>query len=156
MDVKLVNPFIESFLTVMPQLGFSDIKKHGVSIKDKKLKSIGVMIILGIVGNIKGNVVYGMNIESAKKIASKMMMGMPVNELDDMAQSAISELSNMVTANASMNFSNIGINTNISTPTLMYGKDFEVKMNADKVLCVGILVDNIPIEINIAFDKIIQ
>nr|WP_272509076.1 chemotaxis protein CheX [Clostridium ganghwense] len=140
----------------MPQLGFSDIKKHGVSIKDKKLKSIGVMIILGIVGNIKGNVVYGMNIESAKKIASKMMMGMPVNELDDMAQSAISELSNMVTANASMNFSNIGINTNISTPTLMYGKDFEVKMNADKVLCVGILVDNIPIEINIAFDKIIQ
>lgn len=54
-----------------------------------------------------------------------MMMGLPVEELNEMAQSALSELSNMLTANASINFSNIGVNVNISTPTLMYGQDIK-------------------------------
>ncbi|SHH09246.1 chemotaxis protein CheX [Tepidibacter thalassicus] len=152
MDVKVVNPFINSFSAVMPQFGFERVEKKEVFVKGRVIKSSGVMLILGIVGDIRGNVIYSMDIESAKKIASKMMMGMPVDELNDMAQSAISELSNMLTANASINLENIGVNINISTPSLMYGKDFEAKMNTDKVLCVEILVDDIPVEINIAFE----
>ncbi|MBZ9687193.1 chemotaxis protein CheX [Clostridium estertheticum] len=111
------------------------------------------MMILGIVGDIKGNIIYSLKVESAKQIASVMMMGDPVTELDDMAQSALSELSNMLTANASTNFAENGTNINISTPTLMHGNDFEAKMNTDQVLCISIVVDNIPIEINIAFNK---
>lgn len=153
MDVKLINPFVDAFLTVMPQLGFQEIKKQNVSLKGKNLKSQGVMLNIGIVGDIKGNVVYCLDVEGAKKIASTMMMGFPVNELDDMAQSAISELSNMITANASTNFAENGVNINISTPTLIFGNDFEAKMNTDKVICINILVDDIPIEINTAFEK---
>jgi chemotaxis protein CheX len=40
------------------------------------------------------------NQATAKKIASIMMTGRPVETLDDMAQSAISELANMISANA--------------------------------------------------------
>ena len=43
-------------------------------------------------------VVMGMN--TAKDIASRMMMGMPVVELDAMARSALSELGNMMMGNA--------------------------------------------------------
>lgn len=154
MDVKLINPFVDAFLNVMPQLGFQEIKKQNVSLKGKNLKSQGVMLNIGIVGDIKGNVVYCLDIEGAKKIASTMMMGFPVNELDDMAQSAISELSNMLTANASTNFAENGVNINISTPTMIFGNDFEAKMNTDKVICINILVDDIPIEINTAFEKL--
>jgi len=154
MDVNLINPFVNSFLNVMPQLGFKEVKKQGVSVKGKSIKSLGVMLILGIVGDIKGNIIYSLDVESAKQIASVMMMGFPVAELDDMAQSALSELSNMLTANASTNFWENGTNINISTPTLMHGNDFEAKLNTDKALCISILVDNIPIEINVAFDKL--
>lgn len=153
MDVNLINPFINSFLNVMPLLGFKEVKKQGISVKGQNIKSLGVMMILGIVGDIKGNIIYSLKVESAKQIASIMMMGHPVTELDDMAQSALSELSNMLTANASTNFAENGTNINISTPTLMHGNEFEAKMNTDQVLCIVILVDNIPIEINIAFNK---
>ena len=153
MDVNLINPFINSFLNVMPQLGFKEVKKEGISVKGKDIKSLGVMLILSIVGDIKGTIIYSLDVESAKQIASVMMMGFPVTELDDMAQSALSELSNMLTANASTNFAESGTNINISTPTLMHGNDFEAKVNTDKNLCISILVDNIPIEINVAFDK---
>lgn len=118
------------------------------------VESLGILINLGIVGDIRGNIVYNIQGENGKKIASKMMMGLPVEELNEMAQSALSELSNMLTANASINFSNIGVNVNISTPTLMYGQDIKIKLNTDKILNIKIVADDIPIDVNIAFEKI--
>ena len=153
MDVKHINPFIQAFFNIMPQVGFSDIKKQGITVENN-IKSKGIIINLGIVGDVKGNVAYIMDMESGKKIASKMMMGFPVNELDDMAQSAISELTNMLTANASINLSNIGVNINISTPTLMYGENIQIKMNTEKVLNVKLTADDIPIDVNIALQNI--
>lgn len=153
MDVNHVNPFIEAFFNIMPQIGFAKIEKKGV-VLNKEIKSKGIIINLGIVGDAKGNVVYITDIESGKKIASKMMMGMPVNELDDMAQSALSELTNMLTANASINLSEMGVNVNISTPTLLYGEDIQIKMNVDKILCIQLAVDDIPIDVNIALQNL--
>lgn len=153
MDVKYINPFLQSFVSIMPQLGINNVEKGNLSIKGKVIESPGVIIILGIMGDVRGNVIYTTTIECAKKIASTMMMGMPVNELDEMAQSAISELTNMLTANAAMNFSNEGINIDISTPTLMYG-EFTANTSSDKVLCIEMLVDGIPFEINVAIEKV--
>jgi chemotaxis protein CheX len=152
-DVNHVNPFIEAFFNIMPQVGFSDIKKQGITVNNE-IKSKGIIINVGIVGDAKGNIVYITDIESGKKIASKMMMGFPVNELDDMAQSALSELTNMLTANASINLSNIGVNVNISTPTLLYGEDIQIKMNVDKILCIQLTADGIPIDVNVALQNV--
>lgn len=153
MDVKHINPFIESFTNVVPQIGFTNIEKGKLSVKTKDLKSSGVIIIVGIVGELRGNVVYSIKMEDAKKIASTMMMGMPINELDEMAESALSELTNMLTANAATCFSNLGISIDISTPTLLHGDDISAKMSSNQVLCIELFADNIPIEINIAFEN---
>ena len=153
MDIKYINPFIESFATVMPQLGFSDVRKDNLTLKKQELVNTGVVIIVGIVGAIHGNVVYVLDFESAKKIVSTMMMGMPVNELDEMAQSALSELTNMLTANAATVFSSLGIPVDISTPTLLYGNNIAIKMSSNQVLSIQLLADEIPIEVNIAFQN---
>lgn len=153
MDVKHVNPFIESFTTVMPQLGFRNIDRGNLSVKGQEINYSGVIIILGIVGDIKGNVVYYIDLEDAKKIASTMMMGMPVDELDEMSQSALSELTNMLTANAATSFSDMGIKIDISTPTLLHGENVSVKMSSSQALCIELFAEEIPIEINIAFEN---
>lgn len=153
MDVKYINPFIDSFYNILPQIGFSNVTREEVTVRNS-VESLGILINLGIVGDIKGNIVYNIQGENGKKIASKMMMGLPVEELNEMAQSALSELSNMLTANASINFSNIGVNVNISTPTLMYGQDIKIKLNTDKILNIKIVADDIPIDVNVAFEKI--
>jgi len=152
-DVKHINPFIESFTSVMPQIGFNSTRNGNLSLKGKELVYSGVIIIVGIVGEIKGNVVYCIDLECAKKIASTMMMGMPIDEFDEMSKSALSELTNMLTANAATSFYNSGIKIDISTPTLFYGQDISVKMSSNQVLCIQMFADDIPIEINIAFEK---
>ncbi|AUM95602.1 TPA: chemotaxis protein CheX [Clostridium botulinum] len=153
MDAKYINPFIDSFYNILPQIGFSNVTREDVIVKNS-VESLGILINLGIVGDIKGNIVYNIEGENGKKIASKMMMGLPVEELNEMAQSALSELSNMLTANASINFSNIGVDVNISTPTLMYGQDIKIKLNTDKILNIKIVADDIPIDVSVAFEKI--
>ena len=153
MDVKHVNPFIDAFASVMPMLGFSKVEKGGLKINSRNISGNGVIVILGIVGEIRGNVVYIIDLESAKKIASTMMMGMPVEELDQMSISALSELTNMLTANAATCFSTMGITIDISTPTLLIGDNVDVKMSSEQVLCVELLADGIPVEVNIAFEN---
>jgi len=152
MDVNYINPILSSFANVLPQLGLANVQKKGISLKGKFIESPGVVIIVGIVGDIKGNVIYGITIDDAKKIASAMMMGMPVNEFDELAQSAISELTNMLTANVATNFSNDNIIINISTPTLIHGK-FTANAIADKVVCVEMDVNGMTIEVNISMEK---
>ena len=92
-----------------------------------------------------------MEIETAKAIASKMMMGMPVDEFNELAQSAISELVNMLTANTATNFSEKGIMIDISTPTLMYG-EFTANASSDQVICVTMDVDGHEIDVNISIE----
>ena len=152
MDVNYINPILSSFSNVMPQLGLAKVAKKGISLKSKFIESPGVVIIVGIVGDIRGNVIYGLSVDDAKQIASKMMMGMPVPELDELAQSAISELTNMLTANVATNFSNDNININISTPTLIHGK-FTANATTDKVVCVEMDVDGMTVEVNISMEK---
>lgn len=153
MDIRYINPFLQSFANVMPQLGLNDVKKGNVSVKGKIVESPGVIIILGVMGDVRGNVVYTTTVESAKQIASAMMMGMPVDEFNELAQSAISELTNMLTANAAISFSQEGINIDISTPTLMHGQ-FTANTSSDKVLCIEMLVNDMPFGVNIALEKL--
>lgn len=152
MDVRLINPFIGAVTGIMPQIGFSNITRKGISLKEKKFMVSGVVLTLGIVGDKKGNVVYSIDMDGAKKIASTMMMGMPVEELDDMSKSALSELSNMLTANASINFSNDGINLDISVPTMMYGEEIEINLQKDNIVCIDFDVDGIVLSVNVALD----
>ena len=152
MSLDLVKPFVESFETVMPQLGFQNLQMGKVGEGSRDIVCSGVVIVVGLVGDKKGNVVYCLDIESAKKIASIMMMGMPIEEFDDMAQSALSELTNMLTANAATCFSNIGLTIDISTPTLLYGTNISAKMSSNQVQNIQLLADDIKIEINLAFE----
>jgi len=149
LDVKMINPFIEAITNIMPQLGFQSITKGKLSIGDQFMTSKGVTVLVGLTDEIRGNVAYNMTEETAMKIASIMMMGMPVTEMDEMAQSAISELTNMVTGNAATNFEKYGSKVDISPPTLIVGTDFKAKVSSNKYLVIEMVVDSLLIELNI-------
>ena len=91
-----------------------------------------------------------MSEETAKYIASKMMTGMPVDELNAMAQSALAELSNMLTANAASNLTAMGMEVDISTPSLTVGKDFQIKISNSQYLAVNMDLGGPILELNIA------
>lgn len=151
MKADWINPFIEAFNLVMPQLGFNDVKRKNVSIEAKNLKSSGVSVNVGIIGDLSGNVIYDIDEESSKKIASRMLMGMPVEALDDMSKSALCEMANMLAARASSNFAENDILINISPPSLTYGSEFW--FNTKQYICIEMAAEDIPVRINVAIQK---
>ena len=150
MDAKLVNPFIDAFTSVLPMMGFPTPSRKGMGLKSIVVDSLGVTIMVGFTRQLRGHVVYNMSEETAKHIASTMMMGMPVAALDEMAQSAICEMSNMLTATAATNLTALGYDVDISTPSLTVGSDFKVKISTEKYLTVTMDLAGHDVEINIA------
>lgn len=149
MDVKLINPFVDAVATVMPQLGFQNISRGKLALKEQYVSSQGVTVLIGMTNQVRGNIAYNMSEETAKSIASVMMMGMPVEKMDEIAQSAISEMVNMVTANAAINFEKQGMNVDISPPSLALGEDFKIKVSSTKYLALELMIDSNSIELNI-------
>jgi chemotaxis protein CheX len=121
MNKEYFSAFSNAVLNIMPQLGIEDVVAGGITECGKSIEVPGVVCIVGILGDLSGNVFFSMSEEGAKGIASAMMGGMEVSEFDELAQSAISELSNMLAANACIGLAEQGLHTDISTPTLMQG-----------------------------------
>ena len=152
MDVTHVTPFIDGFFTVLPQLGFTNISRGKLGLKDKLTSTQNVTGIIGLSKQIRGNVAYSMSEDTAKRIASTMMMGMEVAEFDEMAQSAISELVNMVTANSVIHFEEKGVLIDISPPVLIVGENVTVMVCQVKTIAVEIITEVGIIEVNIGLE----
>ena len=138
-NVKLANPFIEAFMSVMPVLGCPTPKRTKVYLHDKEVSNEGVSVRVNFKKELVGSVVYNMTEDSAKFIASSMMMGMPVSEMDELASSAIKELSNMLTANATTNLAKLGFLADISTPNLVMNKGETMTVGSSQ--CLGVEMD---------------
>ena len=98
---------------------------------DFHLKELTYAIQVGIVGEMKGQVILAIEDDIAKEIASKMMFGMPVTELDEMSSSALNELGNMIMGNTATIFSTLGILIDITPPLAVYGSDLILKTDID-------------------------
>ncbi len=152
-DAKLVNPFIDAFMAVMPQLGFPIPRRTKVYLQDKSTVSRGVTVAVNFTRQMRGNVVYNMTEDTAKFIASTMMMGMPVIEFDEMAQSAIAEMSNMLTASAATSFANLGLDVDISPPNLKRGSGLSVEIANPQCLAVEMDLGGHRVDIAISVEK---
>ncbi|MCL6457263.1 MAG: chemotaxis protein CheX [Gorillibacterium sp.] len=119
MQAAYINPFlmssctvIESLIQVKPTLGELKIKRIELGMDYVWLK-------IGIVGGMTGDIVFGFPEQVALKIASAMMGGYSLTEFDELSRSAISELANMISGNASTLLYNQGIIIDITPPSFM-------------------------------------
>ena len=78
-----LNPFLLSAKQVLQQVCNVDVQFGPISKDDFFVSGEPLFIMLGITGEITGQVCVVMGTETAKDVASRMMMGMPVDTLDD-------------------------------------------------------------------------
>jgi len=95
MKVEYVNPFIESASDVLMEIANLKSDRGILSMKDLNAPFRDVCAILGVIGAVQGQVIYGFDESTARSVVSRMMMGAEVNEFDEMARSALGELGNI-------------------------------------------------------------
>lgn len=111
-----------------------------------------VAVYLNLIGQLQGYVLIRFSIENAKTMASTMMMGMPIETIDDMAVSALSELGNMIMGGASTNLAASNIITDISTPTLIQGT-VQLKQSDLDPVSIPLFNDNLRIVLDVALKE---
>ncbi|MGN0368901.1 MAG: chemotaxis protein CheX [Wujia sp.] len=127
MDVKHINPFLQSSISIVESVTQVKLTVGKPEKSDFFLRDKYYAIQVGVVGEMKGQVVLAIKEDNAKDIASKMMYGMPVETLDEMASSALNELGNMVMGNTATIFSTQGILIDITPPLAVYGENIQLK-----------------------------
>lgn len=154
MNVEYINPFIEASKTVIKQVTGIDAKLGKVYLKNSPYKSDSVIVIVGLTGKIRGQAIFTMSKSTGISIASTMMGGMPITELDEMSKSAIGELTNMILGNAATILYNRGIGIEITPPSLLMGENMEVSASKLTTICIPLVLnaDNV-LEIDIAVEQ---
>jgi len=153
LNVQHVNPFIQATQNVIEMMCQVQPKLGNVYVKQSSFYGEDVAIILGIVGDIRGQVIFSMKKDTACFIASKMMMGMPVAELDEMAKSAISELTNMVLGNTATLFSQNGVSIDITPPSLLMGENMQISTVKAQAICIPMQFEGYTMEIEVAIQE---
>jgi len=136
MKAEHINPFITASAEVLKMITQCEFDKGKLYIKASPFEANNVVILLGITGDIRGQATLNMTEETAKNVASKMMMGMPVAELDEMAKSALSEMGNMIMGNAATLLFNEGVSVDITPPSLMVGQSLSFSPGGMKTVGV--------------------
>lgn len=152
MRVEFINPFTGATFDILKAVANVDPVKGKLILKKEPVPSYGVSVLVGVVGEVKGQIVYSLTEETAKNFASAMMMGMPVTEFDEMAKSAISELANMITGNASTQIAAQGLSVDISPPTLVTGENVHISTTSIQTIVVPVETELGIFEINIALE----
>jgi chemotaxis protein CheX len=149
LNVECINPFLMAATSIVKDICQVDMKIGRPYVKQSDFEHDSVIIMIGVTGEIRGQVLIAFTYQKALDMASKMMMGMPVNELDDMSTSAISELGNMIMGNAATILSTKGVGIDITPPTLCRGSLSIVQSYARNV-CIPLTGEDISMELDIA------
>ncbi len=116
---EVINPFLESARRVIEQLIQVSPSPGNLGVKNVELVDDHIWIMIGMTGQLSGNIVFGLNEQVALRMVSAMMGGFVLTEIDEMGKSAISELGNMISGNASTILSSQGIVVDITPPQVM-------------------------------------
>lgn len=118
-QAEYINPFLESAKNVIEQVVQVRPSTGQLSVKDVKFVEQFIWIHIGLNGELNGNIIFGIHEQVALKIVSAMMGGFVISEMDEMGKSAISELSNMISGNASTILYNQGMSVDITPPRIV-------------------------------------
>ncbi|GIP31238.1 chemotaxis protein CheX [Paenibacillus sp. J2TS4] len=142
MKAEYINSFLESAASVLEQLiqVRPMIGQHGV--KEMVMLDNYVWIQIGLTGQMDGDVMFGLHEGVALKLVSAMMGGFVLTELDDIGRSAISELGNMISGNASTLLFNQGLTVDITPPQIILPASTKI-WTPKRALSVPLMMDGI-------------
>lgn len=120
MKVEFVNPFVAAARQVLEKEVGSAVDRGNLHLHKSAYTNHEVTAIIAVTGAIQGMVLYGMKEETARTIVGRIL-GQPFTEFDELAQSGIAELANVITGTAGILLSEAGFPAQISPPALIIG-----------------------------------
>jgi chemotaxis protein CheX len=126
MDVKLINPFINSAMNVITTMAFTEVTPGKPHIKTDKTTYGAVTGIIGLASDVySGNMILSFEEKAILSIVSKML-GEEFPEVTKDVVDAVGELTNMISGGAKAELSQEGFVFDMATPAMISGKGVDI------------------------------
>lgn len=155
MKVEFVNPFITAAVKVLIDEASAFATKGKLGVDAGDFKSQETTVIISVTGEIEGHVFYNMTNETALQLISQMMKE-KVTDFDSIAKSAIAELGNIISGNASAGLTSAGYPCRLSPPTVITQKNTPVSTLRIPRIVVPLVTQYGNIDIHVALREHIE
>ena len=121
MEANHVNAITRAAKSILVNHLNLDIKVHPAFVQKKSIPSNDISVILGINGELEGQIICTMDSEMAKYIIGSMMGGMAIESIDEMGWSAIQEFGNWVAGTTATEISKENCIIDVTPPVINEG-----------------------------------
>jgi chemotaxis protein CheX len=149
MRVEYINPFVESAYSIMVEVLQTEVDRKDLYLKKTSQPVMGVAALVGLAGDVEGRVLIDMSQQTAIKIASTMN-DEELTEIDDLVKATITELANMITAQAVTKLFDLGFKFDLTPPSIITGENMQVSSGDVEALIVPLEMPQGLVEINVA------
>ncbi|MCL2093683.1 MAG: chemotaxis protein CheX [Treponema sp.] len=130
MRVEYINPFVEAAFNVLKEVLNTEVKRGDLYLKSSTMQIQGVAALVGLAGDVEGRVLFDMTKDTALSVASGMN-NEEMTVFDDLVKATITELANMITAQAVTKLHELGFKFDLTPPALFTGENMEIANNMD-------------------------
>ncbi|WP_018921593.1 chemotaxis protein CheX [Salsuginibacillus kocurii] len=121
MDANHVNAITRAAKSIMvSHLGMS-VEVNAPYVTASDIASEQISVILGVNGELEGQIICSMKEDTAKSIVGTMMGGMDIQHLDDMSWSAIQEFGNWIAGTTATELSKEATTIDVTPPVINEG-----------------------------------
>ena len=118
MRVQIVNRYVQSALNVIAKETGLPVQRGGLLLEGNPYITEDITAVIGVSGQLSGSLYLSMSNQVALKIISTIL-GQETKELDELGQSGVAEMANVIAGTAGIVLAEEGIATVISPPLVL-------------------------------------
>jgi len=153
MRAEYANPFITGAVEVFRKELNITLSRQDLKLKSSPTPSQALSIIIGVTGPVRGQVVYSMDPNFAHSAAKAMLPGKLPADIKKYTNSAISEIANMITGQASISLAGEKKLIDITPPAVFSGKDINIDFLNIPTISLSFISEIGSFEVNIALTE---
>ncbi|MBN2651726.1 MAG: chemotaxis protein CheX [Spirochaetales bacterium] len=153
MRAEHANPFITAAVSTFAKELNINLKRDELKVKESPVPTKSVSIIIGVTGHVKGQVVYSMDENVAYAVTKAMLPGKLPAELKKLMSSAVSELANIITGQASIILAGEKYKIDITPPAVFIGAELSIDFLSIQTICLTFLSEIGAFEVNVALTE---
>ncbi len=152
MKAEFINPFVAAAFHVLQAETGEAPQKGDLRLEEAHYTTNDITAVIGVVGKVSGTVLVGLGERTAKQLASAML-GQTIAVFDQLAESAVGEIGNMITGRASALLDQAGYACTISPPTLIIGRGTIIATTPFRRICIPVATKYGELTISVALQE---
>lgn len=153
MDVKYINPFINSTIHVLNTVARTEVIAGKPYLKKDKFARGDVSAIIGLTGDVGGTISVSFTEKCILSIVAAMF-GEKVDSLNDEIGDAVGEISNMISGQARQVLEGMDMNLQAAIPSVIMGKDHQIThITQHPVIAIPFETKSGPFTLEVSFRK---